>query len=203
MLFWATKSPNFVLKNVHLHALIVEEVLAMHWVLLSHATLGQEKQMPSKSALTMNQLQEHCAVAYHVDKQQQQTRSSRYWWYRKEHMTDSASSHRCTASWHNAELASRVGLPCNKPQMTMLMRDTAVLGGTAGQHIKVTSQSRDLNIIIKAFPVPLLEEAEGDALARDADPEPLQGLAPLLPCCMPPAPPSQLLQRVAGNHFLQ
>jgi len=40
----------------------------------------------------------------------------------------------------------------------------------------------------------LLEEAEGDALARDAEPEPLQGLAPLLPCCVPPAQPSQSLQ---------
>ncbi len=103
-------------------------------------------------------------------------------------MTDTASIPSCTVSYHRAKLSSPFRSLCSKPQMTTLMT------GTAEQPIAVTSQSMDLNVIIKAFPVPLLEEAEGDALARDADAQPLQGLAPLLPCCMPPAQPSQFLQ---------
>ncbi len=59
---------------------------------------------------------------------------------------------------------------------------------------KCVVQGTNLDIIIKAFPVPLLEETEGDALARDAHPQPLQGLATLLPCCMPPAHKPKLNQ---------
>jgi hypothetical protein len=110
---------------------------------------------------------------------------------------DIATIPSCTLSYHHAELPCTVGLPCSKPQMTTLMRVKAE------QHMQVISQSRDLNIIIKAFPVPLLEQAEGDALARDADPQPLQGLAPLLPCCMPPAQPFQCLHCICWHWTLQ
>ncbi len=110
---------------------------------------------------------------------------------------DIATIPSCTLSYHHAELPCTVGLPCSKPQMTTLMRVKAE------QHMQVISQSRDLNIIIKAFPVPLLEQAEGDALARDADPQPLQGLAPLLPCCMPPAQPLQFLRCFCWHWTLQ
>ena len=47
--------------------------------------------------------------------------------------------------------------------------------------------SADLHILVKALPVPLLEEAEGDAFAHDARPQAVERLAALLPGRTPPA----------------
>ena len=47
--------------------------------------------------------------------------------------------------------------------------------------------STDLHILVKTLPVPLLEEAEGDALAGDARPQAVERLASLLPGRTPPA----------------
>ena len=55
-----------------------------------------------------------------------------------------------------------------------------------------------LHIIIKALPVPLLEEAEGDALAGDAHSEALQGLTPLLPGRIPPEPTNKPMSTFAA-----
>ena len=44
----------------------------------------------------------------------------------------------------------------------------------------------DLHILVKALPVPLLEEAEGDAFACDARPQAVERLAALLPGRTPP-----------------
>lgn len=58
----------------------------------------------------------------------------------------------------------------------------------------------DLHVIVKGLPVPVLEEAEGDALAGDAGAQPLQGLASLLPCCMPPGHTRSQLSLMQKHH---